>query len=191
MTVVLLAAQLAYGCAHDNASGNGASSSKQSSSPAVTLADLMRAPVPGLCKHDPGNLVNGTLPFQDPSTGYVAIAKKSVNEQTPMVAFGDLNGDGADDGALVTACTAGGVAWPATIQVYTAGPTRLGGVDLGDVTKGGREYVSDLSISGGALHVSWVTTGPGEPECCGTVKMAGEIRIHGSSVAIENVRNVS
>ncbi len=148
----------------------------------------MSAPVPQLCKHDAGNLVNGQLPLQDPSSGFVTIAHKSANDQTPLVAFGDLTGDGVDDGALVTLCTAGGVAWPATVQVYTAGPTRLGGVDLGKVTNGGREYVTDLSVSSGVVHVSWVTQGPGEPACCGTVKMAGDIRVHGSAVAIENVR---
>ncbi|WP_139334522.1 hypothetical protein [Mycobacterium colombiense] len=150
----------------------------------------MSAPVPSLCRHNAGTLVNGTLPLQDPSTGFVTIANKSANDQTPLVAFGDVTGDGVGDGALVTACTAGGVSWPATVQVYAPGPTRLGGVDLGDVTKGGREYVTDLSISGGLVHVSWVTTGPGEPACCGTVKMTGDIRVTGAVVAIENVRKL-
>lgn len=191
VAVALLAAQLASGCDTHNASGNGATTPPHSAIPAVVLNDLMAAPVPSLCQHNAGNLVNGQLPLQDPSTGFVAIANRSANDQTPLVAFGDVTGDGVDDGALVTACTAGGVAWPETVQVYTAGPTRLGGVDLGDITKGGREYVTDLSISGGVVHVSWVTTGPGEPECCGTVKMVGDIRVNGSTVAIENVRRLN
>lgn len=191
IAVALLAAQLASGCDTHSPGGNSATSSPHSSTAALKLDDLMGAPVPSLCKHNSGNLVNGTLPLQDPSTGFVVIANKSNNDQTPLVAFGDVNGDGVDDGALVTACTAGGVAWPATIQVYTAGPTRLGGVDLGEVTNGGREYVTDLSISGGLVHVSWVTTGPNEPECCGTVKVTGDIRVNGSTVAIENVRKLN
>ena len=44
---------------------------------AVTLQDLLFAPVPGLCQHDPGNLVNGQLPPQDSHRGEVMIAKRN------------------------------------------------------------------------------------------------------------------
>jgi len=172
-------------------SGSGAASQQQSSAKPVTLEDLMSAPVPGLCRHNAGDLVNGQLPLQDPHNGYVAIAHKSATDDSPRVAFGDLTGDGVDDGAMVTACTAGGVGWPATVQLYSEGPTRLGGIDLGDVTHGGRETVTDLSISNGVVHVSWITQGPGEPACCGTVKMAGDLRVNGPGVDIENVRKLN
>jgi hypothetical protein len=154
------------------------------------MEGLMSAPVPELCRHQAGNLVNGRLPQQDPSQGYVMITHQPGTD-SPMVAFGDLNGDGVNDGAMVTACTAGGVGWPATIQLYTAGPTRLGGVDLSNVTHGGRESVTDISISDAAVHVSWLTQGPGEPACCGTVKMAGDMRVKGSDVVMENVRKTN
>ena len=150
----------------------------------------MSAPVPGLCKHEAGDLVNGQLPGQDPHYGYVTIAHKSGTADTPRVAFGDLTGDGVDDGAMVTACSAGGVGWPATVQVYSAGRTRLGGIDLGDVTHGGREGVTDLGISGGVVHVSWITQGPGDAMCCGTVKMVGDLRVNGPNVNIVNVRKL-
>jgi hypothetical protein len=45
---------------------------------AVTLQDLLFAPVPGLCQHDPGNLVNGQLPPQDSHPGQVMIAKRNT-----------------------------------------------------------------------------------------------------------------
>jgi hypothetical protein len=117
--------------------------------------------------------------------------RRTVALHHRRVAFDDLTGDGVDDGAMVTACTAGGVGWPATVQLYSAGPTRLGGIDLGDVTHGGRESVTDLSISNGVVHVSWITQGPGEPARCGTVKMAGDLRVNGPSVNIENVRKLN
>jgi len=41
---------------------------------AVTFDDLLRAPVPALCQHDPGNLVHGQLPPQDGHPGNVGIA---------------------------------------------------------------------------------------------------------------------
>jgi hypothetical protein len=188
---VLMSALAGAGCGWHSNSGGGASSAPQSSTPAVTLEDLMSAPVPELCRHEPGNLVNGQLPLQDPFSGFVMIAHKSPVDESPMVAFGDLNDDGVDEGAMVTACNAGGVGWPATIQLYTAGPTRLGGIDLGDVTNGGRESVTDISISDGAVHVSWITQGPGEAACCGTVKMAGDLRVKGSDVVMENVRKLN
>jgi hypothetical protein len=186
---LVLATQPAVSCG--TRSSGGAASQQQSSTKPVTLEDLMSAPVPGLCRHDAGDLVGGQLPLQDPHYGFVAVAHKSATDDRPQVAFGDLTGDGVDDGAMVTACTAGGVGWPATVQLYSAGPTRLGGIDLGDVTHGGRESVTDLSISNGVLHVSWITQGPGEPACCGTVKMAGDLRVNGPSVNIENVRKLN
>ena len=41
---------------------------------AVTFDDLLRAPVPALCQHDPGTLVHGQLPPQDGHPGNVGIA---------------------------------------------------------------------------------------------------------------------
>ncbi len=153
---------------------------------AVRLDDLLSAPVPQLCKHEPGNLVNGHLPQQDSARGHVDIAKQPEHSDDYWVAFGDLTGDGIDDGALVTACSAGGVPWPATVQLYSAGPTRLGGVDLSDLTHG-REVVTGLSITNGVVHVSWVTQGPNDAECCGTVHMTGDLRWDGSKVVAQNV----
>ena len=103
---LVLAIQPAVSCGARSSSG--AASQQQSTKP-VTLEDLMSAPVPGTCKHDAGDLVSGQLPLQDPHYGFVAIAHKSATDDRPQVAFGDLTGDGVDDGAMVTACTAGGV----------------------------------------------------------------------------------
>jgi hypothetical protein len=187
---LLLATVPAVSCSTHTSTG-AAASPPQSATKAVTLDGLMSAPVPSLCRHDAGDLVNGRLPAQDPHYGYVAIAHVSSTDDTPRVALGDLTGDGVDDGAMVTACSAGGVGWPATVQLYSAGPTHLGGIDLGDVTHGGRETVTDISIYGGVVHVSWITQGPGEAECCGTIKMVGDIRVNGPSVSIENVHEIS
>src|SRR5215470_2334997 len=175
--MLLLASTPAVACAEP---GSGGAAPQSSSTKPVTLADLMSAPVPGLCQHNPGTLVNGKLPGQDPHTGHVDIARNSLTNDSPWVAFGDLNGDGVDDGVMVTACSAGGVAWPATVQLYTAGPTHLGGIDLSDITHGGRETVTGLSISDGVAHVSWLTQGPGDGMCCGTINMTGDLRATGS-----------
>jgi hypothetical protein len=163
---------------------------------AVTFDDLLRARVPALCQHDPGNLVHGQLPPQDGHPGNVGIA---LNYATGAykVAFGDLTGSGTRDAAMVTDCSAGGVPWAETVQLYTAGPqldiagpARLGGIDLSDLTHS-RELVTDLSISDGVAHVTWMANGPNDRECCPTVKMTGDLRWDGSTVAAQNVHRVN
>lgn len=140
--------------------------------------------------HEPGFLANGTLPLQDPFYGFVSIAKDSfaaVPTDDLMVALGDLTGDGQDDGAFVTACTAGGVGWPATIQVYTgAGPTRLGGVDLGDVTHG-REFVKSIEIADGVVKVAWMTNSETDAACCPSVPVSADLRWSGTEMVVENM----
>lgn len=158
---------------------------------AVTLQELLSAPVPALCQHDPGNLVNGKLPQQDSHPGQVMIAKRNNQpDNSYKVAFGDLTGDGNIDAAMVTDCNAGGVPWPETVQLYTAGPTRLGGVNLGDITHS-REVVTGMSIADGVTHITWLANGPDDPECCPTILMAADLRWDGSSVNAESVRRLN
>ncbi|WP_396926372.1 hypothetical protein [Mycolicibacterium sp.] len=157
----------------------------------VTLQQLLSAPVPALCEHDPGNLVNGTLPQQESHRGHVGIARRYDEPGEPYkVAFGNLTGADNIDAAMVTDCSAGGVPWPETVQLYTAGPTRLGGVDLGDITHS-REVVSDLSISDGVVHVHWLANGPNDGECCPSIQMAADLRWDGLTVRAENVRRLN
>jgi hypothetical protein len=162
---------------------------------AVTFEYLQRAPVPALCQHDPGELRNGQLPPQEGHPGDVRIAL-NYNTAAYKVAFGDLTG-GAGDAAMVTDCSAGGVPWPETVQLYTAGPqldiagpTRLGGIDLSDLTHS-REVVTDLSISDGVARVTWMANGPNDAECCPTVKMMADLRWDGSTVVAQNVRRAN
>jgi hypothetical protein len=163
---------------------------------AVTFEYLQRAPVPALCEHDPGQLRNGQLPPQEGHPGNVDIAL-NYNTGAYKVAFGDLTGGGGD-AAMAVHCNAGGVGWPETVQLYTAGPQleiagprRLGGIDLGDLTHGGREIVTDLSISDGVAHVTWLANGPNDGACCPTVKMMADLRWDGSTVVAQNVRRVN
>jgi len=158
---------------------------------AVTMQDLLSAPVPALCQHDPGNLVNGTLPPQDSHPGQVTIAKRTGQPDTPYkVAFGSLTAEDNIDAAMVTDCGAGGVPWSETVQLYTAGPTRLGGVDLGDITHS-REVVTDLSIADGLVHVKWLANAPTDAECCPSIVMGGDLRWDGVTVSIQNVRRLN
>jgi hypothetical protein len=163
---------------------------------AVTFGYLQRAPVPALCEHDPGQLKNGQLPPQEGHRGNVDIAL-NYNTGAYKVAFGDLTGGGGD-AAMVIHCNAGGVGWPETVQLYTpgaqlstVGPRRLGGIDLGDLTHGGREIVTDLSISDRVAHVTWMANGPNDGMCCPTVKMMADLRWDGSTVVAQNLHRVN
>jgi len=193
----LLSAVAVAACAHttEMSKAGPATPVPTPGSRAVTFDDLLRAPVPALCQHDPGNLVHGQLRPQDGHPGDVGIA---LNYKTGAykVAFGDLTG-GAGDAAMVIHCNAGGVGWPETVQLYTAGPqldiagpTRLGGIDLSDLTHS-REIVTDLSISDGVAHVTWMANGPNDGACCPTVKMMADLRWDGSTVVAQNVRRVN
>jgi hypothetical protein len=158
---------------------------------AVTFNDLLSAPVPALCQHDAGNLVNGQLPPQDSHRGEVMIAKRNDEPgNNYKVAFGNLTGGDNTDAAMVTDCNAGGVPWPETVQLYTAGPILLGGVNLGDLTHS-REVVTDLSIADGVTHVNWLANGPNDGECCPSIKMSADLRWDGSTVSAQNVRRLN
>jgi hypothetical protein len=163
---------------------------------AIIFDDLRSAPVPALCEHDPGQLRNMQLPPQEAHRGDVGIAL-NYGTGAYKVAFGDLTGGGGD-AAMVIHCNAGGVGWPETVELYTPGPqlrskgpTRLGGIDLGDLTHGGREIVTNLSISDGVAHVTWMTAGPNDAACCGTVEMMADLRWDGSTVVVQNMHRAN
>ena len=196
--ISLLSAFAMAACVHTTAISTAAPTTPVPTpgSRAVTFEYLMRAPVPALCEHDPGELRNGELPPQEGHPGNVRIAL-NYNTAAYKVAFGDLTG-GAGDAAMVIHCNTGGVAWPETVQLYTAGPqlstagpTRLGGIDLSDLTHGGREIVTALSISDGVAHVTWMANGPNDGICCPTVKMMADLRWDGSTVVAQNVRRAN
>jgi hypothetical protein len=198
----LLSAVVVAACAHPTAAHttatpttNPATTGPTPGRGAVTFEYLQRAPVPALCEHDPGQLRNGQLPPQEGHPGNVGIA---LNYKTGAykVAFGDLTGGGGD-AAMVIHCNAGGVGWGEIVELYTAGPQletagprRLGGIDLSDLTHS-REVVTDLSISDGVAHVTWMANGPNDGMCCPTVKMMADLRWDGSTVVAQNVRRAN
>jgi hypothetical protein len=86
---VLMCALASTGCSGHTSSA-GAPSASRTSTPAVTLDDLLSAPVPELCRHEAGNLVNGKLPLPDPRQGYLAIAHESAADDSPIVAVNSV-----------------------------------------------------------------------------------------------------
>ncbi|MGV9748308.1 hypothetical protein ACWDTG_25895 [Rhodococcus zopfii] len=148
------------------------------------------APVPELCGHQAGQLVNGILPLQNPERGPVLIASHGEQESNDfLIAYGDMNGDGVDDAVMVTDCSAGGVGWPSSVHVYTNGNTRLGSIDLADLPgRGGRSGVRSVSISGGTAHIEWTAYRDDDIGCCPTLPMVGDLIWDGKEIVTENVR---
>jgi hypothetical protein len=82
----------------------------------------------------------------------------------PPVAFGDLNGDGVTDAAVVLAENYGGSGTFLSLVPVLATPEGANpqkGVNLGD-----RVQVQSVVISGGTVSVSLLAQGPNDPQCC-------------------------
>jgi hypothetical protein len=122
--------------------------------PKITTEDLERAPVPSLCGHPPGDLVDGSLPGIPENQGFVALHAK-LSDSTDGVVFGDLTGDDSIDAAVVFDCSQGGVNWPQQIVLYAPGPTILGAVDLGAVAQFEHDDIQHMVITSGDVLVEW------------------------------------
>jgi len=154
----------------------------------VLASDLLSAPVPSLCEHPAGTLVDGELPGIPEMDGGVWIQTDGSGAIPPgRIVFGDLRGHGALDAAVIVSCYRGGVSWPEVVVLYGPGPRYLGHVALGDLTPG-RQSVEYMAISEGAVHVRFVNSyAADEGGCCGRVDGTVDLRFAGGSVRAENL----
>lgn len=130
----------------------------------VSLADLLKAPVPPLCQHAAGHLENGVFKGLDPSQGFEFLSAPSVDpgeglalgDEATAPVFADLNHDGETDGAAIISCSAGGVSWPDNLLIYGPGPQLIGSADL---TRDKTEHadVKSLQWTDNQLKVDWVS----------------------------------
>jgi len=98
----------------------------------------------------------------------------------PVYAHGDLNGDGADDAAVVLVANAGGSGtFYHVVAVLNEGgtPRPLAAASLGDRVK-----VENVSIMSGATVIQMVTHGPQDPLCCPTQQATRSFRLQGDSL---------
>jgi hypothetical protein len=101
-----------------------------------------------------------------------------------MVASGRLRSKG--DIAAVFGCNQGGVSWPDNIVIYDAKRRIIGSIDLGRVTRGGREYVRRLWIANRHVHVQVAGIGQRDDAgCCGTASALLRIRWSSSKRRLE------
>lgn len=148
---------------------------------------LLAAPVPSLCEHPAGTLVDGTLPGIADREGHVSISRPDGTIPPDRVAYGDLDGDGALEAALVLSCSRGGVPWPEAIVVYGQGPSYLGHVDLGDFERD-RPHVRSVRIVGGQVEAEIVGfVAPGDGACCGRTDAVARIGLADGTVQLAQI----
>ncbi|WP_146073552.1 hypothetical protein [Amycolatopsis sp. CA-126428] len=149
---------------------------------------LYSAPVPSLCEHPAGTLVDGALPGIPDNQGVVELAAKGEPENViDNLAIGDITSDGVPEMAAVFDCSQGGVSWPEYVVVYSAEEKILGAIDLGDVALG--EQVEHAGIerlkSSDDKFLLAFTTYNGAAFC--VKKWSAELRWDGHSVTMQNL----
>lgn len=85
------------------------------------------------------------------------------------MAFGDLNGDGAGDAAVIVAWQNGGSGtfkYLVAIQNSSGLPQQIDSILLGD-----RVQVDGLSIASGTVALEMVTNAPSDPMCCPSLQV--------------------
>jgi hypothetical protein len=98
-------------------------------------------------------------------TGGVSPNSTSV-QMLDIVAYGDLNGDGVDDAAIILAENGGGSGvFESVVAVLDSGglPYPVGQVLLGD-----RFKINSAKITSGEISLDMLVQGPNDPMCCPT-----------------------
>lgn len=99
---------------------------------------------------------------------------------TDMYAFGDLDGDGVEDAAVVLATSGGGSGLFMSLEaVINDGgtPHHVATAFLGD-----RVELKSISIESGVITVDMVTHGPDDPMCCPTLEVTQEYELQGDQL---------
>lgn len=130
-----------------------------SAAPAA-LRELLTAPVPSMCGHPAGRLIDGAPPGIALGRGGVRLFTGTKPDDRVAPVRVDLTGGGHTDIAAVAGCSRGGVAWPEWVLLYSEKPRLhlIGQLDLGSIAATEHATVSALVASGDAVRVRWGTT---------------------------------
>lgn len=127
----------------------------------------------------PEELANATYSSDYSATGEITLvdgqaeeeiapgsASKLVVTLIEPTAFGDLNGDGADDAAVLLASNSGGSG--TFIDLHAVLNEKGEPVDAASTLLGDRIQVNSLTIEDGQIVVDMIAQGPNDPMCCPT-----------------------
>jgi hypothetical protein len=98
------------------------------------------------------------------------------------VAFGDLDGDGIDDAAVILAADPGGSGTFVSLEaVYSENgePHHVASYALGD-----RARIEALTIANGRIVLEMSTHGPDDPMCCPSKKTTLELRLENEQLIL-------
>lgn len=175
--------------------GDGACCPTQEQTLAFQLADDTLAPVPLTLEA----LRNAEYQSEWPRSGKATLTDGRYFEAyepgsasgvhitlSEPVAFGDLNGDGAADAAVVLTANTGGSGifrHLAAVVNEQGQPQHVASVFLGD-----RVRIASLEIEDGRIVVGIIGHGPGDPACCPTQRMTHVFQLVGDT--LEEVRSI-
>lgn len=95
-------------------------------------------------------------------------------------AFGDLNGDGVDDAAVILAYSGGGSGtfiYLVAVANQNGQPKQLAAESLGDRVK-----IESVAVKSGQAVVDLVAHGPSDPLCCPTQKQTRTYKVQGDNL---------
>ncbi len=99
------------------------------------------------------------------------------------VSYGDLDGDGQTDTAVLLAANTGGSGtfiYLAAVALRDGRPVNPATTLLGD-----RVQVKSLSIDNGQIAVTLLTQGPDDPQCCPSQEVTRTFRLSGDQLIEE------
>lgn len=161
----------------------------------VQLDQLRSAPVPAMCQHPAGRLVNGQLPGLQanggPDPGYEDLdlggdASGPDVHLPPVLA--DLTGDGSGDALAVVHCSAGGVSWPDELVLWGPGPALLTSRDLSAVHPAEHANVQSILREGRDVRVTWGTT---QGCCFESTEWTARLHFDGKALQVLDARMTS
>ncbi len=119
--------------------------------------------------------------YREEYPGFEDAASEIVVVFYPDVyAFGDLDGDGAEDAAVFLASSGGGSGTFMSLEAVLndqGTPKHVASVLLGD-----RVQVKSVTIESGEITVEVVTHGPDDPLCCPTLEATQKFRLEGEAL---------
>ena len=107
-------------------------------------------------------------------------ASRPVVTLVEPVAFGDLDGDGVEDAAVILAANAGGSGTFISLEAVRnegSEPVHLATYPLGD-----RVRIESLAIEGGQIVLEMITHGPDDPMCCPTQQVVQTYALRGGEL---------
>ena len=143
----------------------------------LTLPALQNATYQGIYD-EPVQLTDGRYEGEPFVPG--GASRPTVTFHPEVYAFGDLNGDGVDDAAVILIESSGG----SGSFIYLAAVINEDGTPVNVATHfvGDREQVQVINIDGNEITVDMVAHGPDDPMCCPTQEVAKRYQLQGDQL---------